>query len=623
MYSKSALLESQLEKPSGSAGWVASYSSFRTAHGEGLRLTGNPDQVLPATAEDTSCKVIFDGVLYNRALLGKYFRRSGTDNDAALVLQAYRHWGEDLIRKIKGIFALLIQDRERDVLLGARDPVGVYPLFYENSNGEWLFSTSIEALTRHPRVSAEINRAAIADDLCHRWSDVEETFFKNIKRVAPGHVIHIGRTKEVRRYWKLPIPGAGADWVREDELQHFDRLLDQAVQRCLSVGPAGIYLSGGLDSVSVAAVAAENSRRRSLPTPWALSLGFPDECSEEQIQKSVAKDLGLPQLFVPLEDAAGREGLLLAALRITSERPVPLQCPWHPAYHRLASEGKQRGCKVILTGGGGDEWLGVSPLLAADLMRNLDLGGLYRLWSAVQSSYPLPWHRNAKNMLWKFGARPLMSAAVREILHHVAPALLRARHGRRMRQATPNWVAPDPLLKQEIDRRLEKRLTSTKPIRQTGGFYFSDLWESLDHPLTAMEMEELFETGARIGLRILMPYWDADLLEMLYRIPPHLLNKGGRSKGLVRHSVAQRFPQLGFEQQKKIISTNFFNSTMLREGKIAWKVLGGTQALGELGIVDERRLGSTIEKILAENQSREAYRIWEVLNLEAWLRPRV
>ena len=158
------------------------------------------------------------------------------------------------------------------------------------------------------------------------------------------------------------------------------------------LGPAAIYLSGGLDSVSVAAVAAQISQRKGLPPPWALSLGFPAECNEEEIQRGVAKNLGLPQVFMTLGDAVGQDGLLLAALKMNGQCSMPLLNPWYPAYHRLGLEGKQRGCKVILTGGGGDEWLGVSPFLAADLMRSLDVVGLYRLWSTMQSSYPLPWY---------------------------------------------------------------------------------------------------------------------------------------------------------------------------------------------------------------------------------------
>jgi asparagine synthase (glutamine-hydrolysing) len=625
--SRSAVLQSDLEQHSSSVGWLASYRNGRPRHEQELLLVGNLGQPLPAKAEDASGSVIFDGVLYNRADLSKYSSDSPTENDAAIVLKAYRRWGEDLLHKIKGIFALIIQDRERDVLLGARDPVGVYPLFYACIDGEWLFSTSVEALTRHPRVSAEVNRAALVDHLCHGWPDIEETVFKNVKRVPPGHIMRVARAKQVSRYWEPPIPGAGVDWVREDELGRFDELLDQAVERCLCLGPAAIYLSGGLDSVSVAAVAAENSRRKGLLPPLALSLGFPAECDEEKIQRSVAADLGLPQVFMTIGDAIGPDGLLLSALKMTSHWPMPMLNLWNPAYHRLGLEAKHKGCKAILTGGGGDEWLGVTPFLAADLMRTLNVVGLYQLWSTMQRSFPVPWHLMIKNALWTFGARPLLGEAKRatigRILRSAAPGLLQARQKRRMQRTIPDWVAPDPALREHIDQRLQKSLEQTKPVRAKGGFYFRELWRSLDHVLTAMEMEEVFESGTRMGLPILMPYWDADLLEMLYRVPPHLLNKGGRSKALVRQSLARKFPELGFDQQKKIVTINFFDSTLLRDGKKAWQVMGGTPALVKLGIVDEERLASTIADLLTGGQPRQAYRIWDVLNLEAWLRPRL
>ena len=621
--SKSAVLQSDLEQQPSSFGWLASYRDGGTNHGKSLSLVGSPGQSLPAQAEDASCSVIFDGMLYNRADLSKDFSDSPTENDAAIVLKAYRQWGEDVLKKIKGIFALIIYDRKRDVLLGARDPVGVYPLFYAGSEGEWLFSTSIEALTRHPRVSAEVDRTALVDNLCHRGLDLDETFFKNVKRVRPAHVIQLGRTRELRRYWELPIPGVGVDWIRENELERFDDLLNQAVERCLCLGPAAIYLSGGLDSVSVAAVAVQNSHRKGLPPPWALSLGFPGEGNEEEVQRGVAADLGLPQVLMKLGDAVGHEGLLPAALKMNSQWPIPMLNPWNPGYHRLGLEAKREGCKVILTGGGGDEWLGVSPLLAADLIRSFDVVGLYQLWSMTQSSYTLPWYRIIRNTLWTFGARPLISTTIRTLLCSMVPGLLQARQKRRVRRTTPNWIVLDPALKQELDQRLKAKSEQTKPVRKTAGFYFSDLFDALDHPLTAMEMEEYFEHGARMGLRILMPYWDADLLEMLYRIPPHLLNKGGRSKGLIRQSVARRFPQLGFERQKKVTFANVFNSIVLEEGKKAWLTLGGTPALAELGIVDEERWSSTMENILAGNQLHQAYRIWDVLKLESWLQPRI
>jgi hypothetical protein len=84
----------------------------------------------------------------------------------------------------------------------------------------------------------------------------------------------------------------------------------------------------------------------------------------------------------------------------------------------------------------------------------------------------------------------------------------------------------------------------------------------LGHPLVAMELEELFEQSRRLGVRVLQPFWDAALVEFLYRTPPAMLNQTGRSKGLVRDTVARRFPRLGFETQLKVTATRFGRSVI-------------------------------------------------------------
>src|SRR5215217_4028817 len=142
----------------------------------------------PTVAEGASCKVVFDGVLYNRKELGDRFEASSSlpaTDDADLILRAYLHWGEDILHKVKGIFALFIWDGRRNVLLCARDPLGLYPLFYADSKSGLVFSTSIEALIRHPHVSDAVNRPALADYLCNRWPKPEETYFEAVNRVSP------------------------------------------------------------------------------------------------------------------------------------------------------------------------------------------------------------------------------------------------------------------------------------------------------------------------------------------------------------------------------------------------------------------------------------------------------
>jgi hypothetical protein len=145
---------------------------------------------------------------------------------------------------------------------------------------------------------------------------------------------------------------------------------------------------------------------------------------------------------------------------------------------------------------------------------------------------------------------------------------------------------------------------------------------SIDHPLMALEMEEIHETGRRMGVRILQPFWDADLVEFLYRIPPDLLNRGGRTKGLVRDMLARRFPEAGFERHRKITATGFFRSVLTREAGTAWEVMEGTPTLARMGLVEPRALENAIRAHASGHDPARVHRVWDVLNVESWTRPR-
>ena len=173
--------------------------------------------------------------------------------------QAYGRWGEDAIAHLKGTFALIIADPARDLLLCARDPLGIQPLFYAEVERRLLLSPAIETLLAQPGVSAELNRASLVDRLTRHWPANDETYFTRVRRVPPGHIMRVsGGDRRVYRYWN-PVPADGAiEWIPDDEVQErFEALLRQAVARCLGPGTAGIYMSGGLDSSTLAMVAAD------------------------------------------------------------------------------------------------------------------------------------------------------------------------------------------------------------------------------------------------------------------------------------------------------------------------------------------------------------------------------
>lgn len=589
-------------------------------HRAGLYVGNKVGSQAPLCAARASCEVVFDGALHNgedfRRELGEFLAPSHL-NDAELILVAYLKWGDNLLPRLRGSFALIIRDNDRDVFLCLRDPIGTYPLFYTVSAGAVLLSTTADALVKQPHVSGAVNRAAIADLLLDRFPIMEETYFEAIKRIPPGHVLRITKNGQSSyRYWD-PAPNGEVKWLEAGEIERFDELFDQALQRCLKLGPAGIYLSGGLDSVSVAAVAAERARANGLPTPWALSMLFPDpDVNEEIVQKGVAARLGLPQVMKPFHEATGEDGLLRGATKLNGFLSSPIINTWLHAYYALACEGTKRGCKTILTGSGGDEWLNISPMLGADLLRQFDLAGFYRLWQSSRRSFRRPEHALFRAMVWTFGLAPLVVPPVHRLVKRHAPWAILAR--RRLFRPLPTWLAPGAGLRKEIQERWEQR--SLRETHSTNSFYITEMKLGLDHPLVSWEIEEWFDFGQLAGARILHPMWDPDLVDFLYRTPPFMLIPEGRTKGLVRSSLARRFPNLGFEQQRKVEGTRFYSALIYQEARRLWDELGGAPTLSRLGVVDEKTLAPSFERFLRLRKNTDAHTVWFILNLESWAR---
>jgi len=268
---------------------------------------------------------------------------------------------------------------------------------------------------------------------------------------------------------------------------------------------------------------------------------------------------------------------------------------------------------VILTGTGGDEWLTVTPYLAADLMRKGRLGELARFTAVLQRSYRMSAGEAAYGAWWRFGARPLAAM----LADRIAPQAFQRRRRKKLIAGTPPWLTPDPQLRAQLDDRAERMLAPSQP--SNGSFYDREMRTALDHALMSVEHEESFEFGRRLGVSFMHPYCDADLVELLYRMPPAHLCRGGRSKGLVRETIARRFPALGFEAQRKVNATGFYSEVLQREGAQAWELVEHGKALAALGVVDPVRLADTMNRLFSGGEPRERYRIWSVLNLAAWV----
>lgn len=608
--------------------WVAVID--RRADGAATVL---PDLHVSGTAPDVgrfrNLVVVFDGTLFNGADLASELDCMAESSPARIVATAFERWQDGAPARIKASGAYAVFDTGSRALWLVRDPVGTYPFFFAESEHLVAFGVDAEPLLGLPWVSRTLNRAAIADHLSHRWLSLHETHYRDLSRVPAGHIVSWQRgDRRFRRYWYPVDPSGNVEWLHEEEaMEEFAHVFDQAVGRCLSQGRTAIFLSGGFDSVSIALSAADRCRRLGEPSPIAASLYFPDpSCDEAPIQKAVASALQFPQVGVRLDDALGDVGLIEAGVEINRTAAMPMMNAWRPAYRALGECARQAGARVTVTGEGGDEWLTVGPEYMVDLLRGADLAGLRRMLGTILRSYDTSRGLLLYNMLWRFGGRPLLASTGRDIVKRVAPRQMFGRRVRQLEDRSPAWVSPEPALRREVRERIERWTAESLEQPEPRGpfaFYLSTLPGGFVHPLRSLDCEEVFQSRRRNGIRELQPYWDPDLVQLLCRVHPTTLDRGGRNKGLVRDHVARRFPGLGFEHHRKVSASTFFSERMAAEGPRAWERLGGVRHLSRLGIVDARAAESAVRADIGTIVRSGNIRVWEMLNLEAWVSGKV
>jgi asparagine synthetase B (glutamine-hydrolysing) len=571
-------------------------------------------------ARNDACEAVFAGVLAEREGLLSDRERS----DAEVLAAAYREQGAAVLKDLRGSFALVLVDHRRGQVLCLRDPLGTHPLFYADLGRRILLSPSLERLRSHDDVPRGLNHAALVDHLCHRWPDGGETPFSAIRRVPVAHSLRIEREPELLRYWELP---RSEEWIEDDELGTFDELFERAIARQLQLGQVGIYLSGGFDSVSIAAVAGDLATKQADAPPWALSLGFPHpDCDERDVQRSVAATLQMPQILMPFDQAVSPEGLVGSGIRLSAQLPLPLLNAWRPAYVSLAREARGRGCDVILSGAGGDEWLTVNPMYMADLLRRGNVLAATKFGRTLLRSYRRSAPQMVRFLVWNAGVKPLILMSGRRMIRRVKSEAIYAKRRRDLMGLGPPWVAPSGSLQREvrerIDKRAEQRMREPEPSGRYG-FYFRGMDSPVTHPDRSREQEEDFEVGRILGLRIHHPYWDPDLISFLSRIPPRLLLAAGREKGLVREATKRRFPGAGFERQRKVSALSFFQQILENEALRNWRDLGGAPALSSLGVVDAEAVEHVVHTGPKGNRLRRLNQLWELMTLEAWVRSRL
>lgn len=321
----------------------------------------------PMISADHRWVLTYNGEIYNFRELrmeleaeGVWFR---SQTDSEVVLYALARWGPDALLRFNGMFALALWDRQERSLLLARDRYGIKPIYYSQQQGSFAFGSEQKAITAQPAFRRDLNKPALLEYFTFQNIFTDQTLLQDIRILPAGHFL-ILRTEEgvqpvLHRYWDYCFREPEAPLRREEYIEELDRLFRQAVNRQLvSDVELGAYLSGGMDSGSITAIAAQ-----SLPNLKTFTCGFDlssasgIELAFDERTKAEAMSAKFKTEHYEMVLKAGDMERSLPAVARHLEEPRVGQS--YPNYY--AAKLTSKFVKVVLSGTGGDELFGGYP----------------------------------------------------------------------------------------------------------------------------------------------------------------------------------------------------------------------------------------------------------------------
>jgi asparagine synthase (glutamine-hydrolysing) len=570
----------------------------------------------PMTNEDDTLRIVYNGEIYNhadfRAGLEARGHRYRTHCDTETILHLYEEEGARAVEKLRGMFAFAIWDERRQELFIARDRLGVKPLYYVHADdGSLFFASEIKALLAARAVAPEINYPALPDYLANHATSGEETLFRGVKRLLPGHTLlwRDGQL-QIEKYWDLHYSEAGdgndgSHRSDQDYVAEWAEMFRASVRlRLMADVPLGMFLSGGIDSSAIAAVM---SGMVSEPIK-TFSVAFAErEANELHYARMVSDKFKTDHHEVVVSP----EEFFAALPQLIWHEDEPLAHPASvPLYFvsRLAAE----HVKVVLTGEGSDEML----------------AGYYRYRKTVYNlSLGERYHR-------------LMPAALRGLVQRRIEGLPTASLARRKLTRTFLCLSPDieSLYFDNFSvfsRRLQRELLTPAAVERVGAL---DPYAGVrgllaetdaDTPLnrllyadTKTYLHELLmkqdQMSMAASIESRVPFLDHKLVELTARLPERMKLRGMTTKHILREAMKGVLPD-----------------PILTRSKMGFPVPLGAWFRGPFRpLVDEHVLGERalarglfsadfVRGLVARHQSgaeNHAERLWMLVNFEMWQR---
>ena len=494
---------------------------------------GQPVDRQPLVDPCSGAAIVMDGRLDNRHELCDLLKVDDVDqfSDAQLVLAAYARWDIEAVTHLLGDFAFGLWDpRTRHVHL-VRDALGMRGLSFTEGHDFVAFATEPRQLLRVNGTDRRPNLGFFAEWVAGRMSHPSQTIFAGVERVQSAQIVTFTpKGRRTSRYWDIDPRHEIRYRDDRDYVEHFRSLYQVAVRaRLRDLDHVGVFLSGGLDSSSLVAMAARVEAGNRPATVRAYSLtcnGLPD-ADDEQSARTVAHFCGVPLMCAPLRQA-GVEFYVSMAQSLGDTIPSAIG----DGRAVLARQAATDGCRVLFDGTGGDEWFSGAYQHTADLLKAGRLVAMVRqLRAAARTIQGHSAMELAKSSVWT-----LVPDRLRAPLKCVLPR----------RDPTPRGFSRTFATRVGLVERIRTPLTD----RRFASIATGTAYATATHPITAYSWDEIARHDQWCGVELAAPLMDRRLAEFAIAIPEEQRWLGAQSKRVLRHAMAGLLPDSTIHRPK-------------------------------------------------------------------------
>jgi len=528
--------------PDGEGTWIDQDSKVFLGHRR-LSILDIAAGSQPMTTMDDQLVVTFNGEIYNHAELRTKLESRGhrfkTDHsDTEVLLYGYREWGADLLEKLNGMWSFAIYDRQKSELFLARDRFGKKPLFYYSDDRNFAFASELTALRLHPAVPGNVDPESLQKFFAYGFIPAPRTLLHRVKKLPAGHWMKVPLPDlrcQIQKYWEFELDPfetipQNAERVWGEELVH---RLDEAVRCRLQADvPVGVFLSGGIDSTTIATLAAKHH-----PSIETFSIGFEEKTFDEREFARLAAEFSKTRHH---EEVLSPERYLNWALE-TVRKLDEVMGDSSILPTALVSKLARQHVTVALSGDGSDElFAGYDPFRALKPAR------LYTAVAGVRVNRAL---QSVANRLPVSHANMSLDFKVKRMLRGLSYPKT---------YWLPAWMGP--LSPPEIGE-----LLGSKPDPED---LYSEAIAAWNHPSAENDIDRTIQFYVRLYLQddILVktdrasmmhrlearcPFLDINVVNFARRIPSSYKLRGGVTKYILKQAVRGLIPDQVIDRPKK------------------------------------------------------------------------